>query len=74
MDVSCVRPDLSDLLFVLYSRPLHPELFGVFREQRVQRDDYQATLRITDTCHMVSWRCEDLCLRELVTTVDNPLP
>jgi hypothetical protein len=74
MNVSCVRPALSELYFVVYSRPLHPELFGIVREQQIHRDDYQATVRITDTCHVVSWRREDVCLTELVTTLDNPLP
>ena len=74
MSVSCVRPNLSELVFLLYSRPLHPELFDVFREQQIHRDDYHATIRITETCHLVSWQHEDLCLTEVVTTRDNSLP
>lgn len=74
MNVGCVRPKLSELVFLVYGRPLHPELFDVFREQHIQRDDYHATVRITDTCHLVSWQHNGQCLTELVTTLDNPLP
>ena len=74
MGVSFVRPNVSELCFLLYSRPLHPELFDVYREQYIHRDDYQAVIRITDTCHVVTWQHEDVCLTELVTTPENPLP
>ena len=62
------------MIFLLYSRPLHPELFEVVREQRVQRDDCLANVCITDTCHLVEWQHGKVCLTELVTTVDNLLP
>jgi hypothetical protein len=74
MSVSIVRPKVSELLFLLYSRPLHPELFDVMRQQHVQRDDYQASICITDTCHLIQWQHDKMCLTELVTTLDSPLP
>ena len=74
MSVGLVRPKVSELIFLLYSRPLHPELFDVVRDQRVQRDDYLANVCITDTCHLIEWQHGKVCLTELVTTVDNPLP
>jgi hypothetical protein len=74
MGVSFVRPSISELCFLLYSRPLHPELFDAHRQQLIQRDDYQALIRITDTGHAVSWQHEDVWLTELVTTPDSPLP
>ncbi len=74
MGVSFVRPKLADLCFLLYSRPLHPELFDVYRQQIIHRDDYQAIVRITDTCHLVTWQRDGVCLTELVTTPENPLP
>lgn len=74
MGLSCTRPKLSDLLFLVYSRPLHPELFDVFREQQVQRDEYQAIVQITDSCHLVAWRHAQVCLTEVLATPCNPLP
>lgn len=74
MSVSIARPKLSELFFVLYSRPLHPELFDVFREQQIQRDDYHALIRITDSCHAVSWNYGKLCLTEVATTQAAELP
>ena len=74
MRVSCVRPNIAELVFLLYSRPLHPELFDVFQSQHIHRDEYQATIWITETCHLVSWQRDALCLTEVVSTLDNSLP
>ena len=74
MNVSCVRPKISELMFLLYSRPLHPELFELYQVQQIHRDDYHASVAITETCHLVSWHHAGLCLTELVTTLNNPLP
>ncbi len=74
MNVSCVRPKISELMFFLYSRPLHPELFEVHREQIIHRDDYHATVRITDACHLISWQFDNACLTEAIAHRENPLP
>jgi hypothetical protein len=74
MNVQFVRPQLGELVFLVYSRPLHPELFGIYREQRVQRDDYQAVIRITDTGHVIEWTHAGRTLSELVTTANGPFP
>ncbi len=74
MNVSCIRPKISELMFLLYSRPLHPELFELLQVQQIHRDDYHATVAITDTCHLVSWHYAGVCLTELMTPVDNALP
>jgi len=70
----CVRPKVGDLRFVLFSRPLHPELFEVLEERRICRDDYQAVIRITEACHWITWRYGDLFLTEVLTPTNQPLP
>ena len=42
-----VRPKVAELVFQLYGRTLHPELFEVFATQTIQRGDYQAKVSIT---------------------------
>jgi hypothetical protein len=43
------------LVFQLYGRSLHPELFEVFNSRKVKRGDYEATIDITSG-HVVTWR------------------
>jgi hypothetical protein len=69
-----MRPKVGDLRFVLFSRPLHPELFDVIEERHICRDDYQAIIRITEACHWVTWRYGDLFLTEVLTPANHPLP
>lgn len=74
MSVGFVRPKVSQLMFLVYSRPLHPELFDIVRDQQIHRDDYHANISITDSCHVVRWQRERICITELVARVDCPLP
>ena len=69
-----VRPKIAELVFQLYGRSLHPELFQVFKRQTIQRGDYQATIDITSTGHMVTWRYHGLTLTEIATSAHHPLP
>lgn len=69
-----VRPKIAELVFQLYGRSLHPELFVVHREQQIARGDYQATLQITNTGHVVCWRYGGLFLTEVATSANQPLP
>ena len=69
-----VRPKVAELVFQLYGRPLHPELFEVCQSQRVERGDYQAKIDITTAGHVVTWRYRGLTLTEVATTTNQPLP
>lgn len=74
MSVGFVRPKVSDLMFFVYSRPLHPELFGTVRGQQIHRDDYQANISITETAHVIRWQHDKLWITELVARANDPLP
>jgi hypothetical protein len=39
MNAYSLRPPVSDLVFQLYGRPLHPELFDILAVRKVQRED-----------------------------------
>lgn len=69
-----VRPKVAELVFQLYGRPLHPELFVVHRWQTIERADYQAKIDITSAGHVVTWRCGGLTLTEVATSAHHPLP
>ena len=51
-----VRPKVAELVFQLYGRALHPELFQVHSTRTVKRGDYEATVNITSAGHVVTWR------------------
>jgi len=58
----------------LYGRPLHPELFDILAVRTVQREDYQLTVRITRTGHVLSWENADVHLTEVTAAADQDLP
>jgi hypothetical protein len=65
MSAFLVRPPVSDLVFQLYGRPLHPELFDILTVRTVQRDNYELRIWITRTGHVVTWENEDVLLTEV---------
>lgn len=69
-----VRPKVAELVFQVYGRPLHPELFQVHCSQTVERGDYWAKVDITSAGHVVTWRYAGLTLTEVATSAHHPLP
>lgn len=74
IDRLTVRPKVAEVVFRLYGRPLHPELFNVYARRAVKRGDYQAKIEITGTGHVVTWRYAGLTLTEAITSAHTPLP
>jgi hypothetical protein len=72
--VLTVRPKIAELVFQLYGRPLHPELFEVCCTRTVTRSEYEAKIDITSTGHVVAWRHAGLTLTEVTTSAHHPLP
>jgi hypothetical protein len=73
MSVFSARPRVSELVFRLYGKPLHPELFEILAVRKVQREDYELTVRITRTGHVISWANADVCLTELTAAAEAEL-
>ena len=69
-----LRPRVADLVFHLYDRPLHPELFDTLAVRTVKRDDYALTVRITRTGHAITWETKAAHLTEVTAAADLPLP
>ena len=68
------RPKVAELVFQLYGRPLHPELFEVYESRTVTRENYQAKIDITSAGHVVSWRYGGMTLTEVAASARHPLP
>src|SRR5262245_2898551 len=69
-----VRPRVADVVFRLYGRPLHPELFDVLAGRTVARDGYTLAVRLTRTGHLLGWTDGRVHLTELIVTADMELP
>ncbi|HMF12279.1 MAG TPA: DUF2617 family protein [Gemmataceae bacterium] len=74
MGVDFLRPRVCDLVFHLYGRPLHPELFDILAVRRIRREDYELTVRITRTGHVISWENADVHLTEVAAAAEQELP
>src|SRR5947208_4374360 len=74
MSAVLLRPPVGDLIFRLYGRPLHPELFDILAVRKVRREDYELTLRITRTGHVISWENREVYLTEVAAAAEQPLP
>lgn len=69
-----VRPRVAELVFRLYDRPLHPELFAAVAARRVEKNGVRLTVRLTPTGHVLEWSDGATTLTELTATADPDLP
>ena len=69
-----VRPKVAELVFQVYGRALHPELFEFHQTRVVERGGYQAKVQITSAGHLVTWRYDGVTLTEVAAAAHHPLP
>ena len=69
-----LRPKVGELVFQLYGRVLHPELFEICSTRSIDRGSYTASVSITTAGHLVTWRKDGLTLTEVATSLSQPLP
>ena len=74
MGVPFVRPRVSDVVFRLYDRALHPELFDAVAAKTVVRDGRRLTVRLTRTGHTLGWTDGSVHLEEVIAAADQELP
>ncbi len=55
MNAFSTRPRVEELVFQVYGRPLHPELFDILAVRRIQRSDYEVAVHITRSGHLITW-------------------
>jgi hypothetical protein len=72
--VISTRPKIAELVYQLYARSLHPELFDTHQSRTVERGGYRATIQITSAGHVVSWQYGGLTLTEVAAGAQHPLP
>jgi len=74
MRVDAARPDIDSLVFRLFSRSVHPELFDVLAQTTIRQDYYTAAVLICDAGHVIAFHHNRQTLCEVTTSVDRPLP
>jgi hypothetical protein len=65
---------VSELVFSLYQRALHPELFSIYASRHVRTEQYEATIWVANCSHVVSVFVGDMCLTELINSPEQVLP
>lgn len=65
MNAFLARPRVADLVFQVYGKPLHPEMFDILAHRRVEHEDAAIHVRITRAGHVVSWENGDVLLTEI---------
>jgi hypothetical protein len=74
MGVSHGRSRIADLAFRVFSRPIHPDWLAVREHHRVGVERWEADLRIVEGGHAVVFRAGPVCLTEILTGPETPLP
>ena len=74
MNAQVCRPPVSELVFHLFGRPVHPELLDILAVRRVEREDCRLTVAITRTGHLITWDNGAVCLTEVAAASADPLP
>jgi hypothetical protein len=65
---------VADLKFVLYRRPLHPELFHIYQSRHLERAAYQADIWVMGLSHVVTVQSNGRCVTEVTTDDVEVLP
>lgn len=74
MHVDFARPDVDSLVFRLFGRSVHPELFEVFAHSEIRQEAYSAAIQICDAGHVLCFRYKGQVLCEVATSAEHPLP
>lgn len=74
MNISDVRPDVAELTFQVFGRPIHPELLNTKASAEIRQEAYSAKLQVCDTGHAITFRRANHLLCEVVLSRESPLP
>ncbi|MDA7950755.1 MAG: DUF2617 family protein [Pirellulaceae bacterium] len=69
-----VRPKVSKLIYRIYNRSIHPELFETLGQRTIKRANYTVDVGITSAGHFVQWKSKNKILTEVSSLNTQPLP
>ena len=68
------KQSLSSLRFLLYDRPLHPELFDIYHDHHLVKKGYEAQIWVTGCTHVIGFYRDGLSLVQLTADAEALLP
>ena len=74
MELGQTLQRVADLKFVLYRRPLHPELFCIHKSRHLEWPNYQADIWVMGLSHVVAVQSGGRCITEVTTDDVEVLP
>ncbi len=74
MERGQTKQRVEELLFCLYQRPIHPELFKIHKAKRIEQSRYQAEIWVVGLAHVVTIQSGNQILTELITEDNEFLP
>lgn len=67
-------PNLEQMKFYVYRRPLHPELFSIVLDKRIDTGYFEAELWLIGTGHVIGFHRGESTLSEVLTSRAELLP
>lgn len=74
MGVSFARPDVTDLVFEVFERSVHPELLTIHSQSDWQHSACRVKIQICDAGHVLTVQHHDSVISEVATTQGTLLP
>jgi hypothetical protein len=74
LELGQTQQRVADLKFVLYRRPLHPELFRIHQSRHLERPAYQADVWVMGLSHVVTVQSNGRCVTEATSDDVEVLP
>ncbi|KPK80757.1 MAG: hypothetical protein AMJ81_11375 [Phycisphaerae bacterium SM23_33] len=68
------KKQVSELLFIVYNRALHPELFEIRHDHRIVKDKYESRIWVTGLSHVISFHRGEATLCEVIADTSAMLP
>lgn len=67
-------PRLEQVVYRLYERPMHPELFEIAAQKQIKRPAFEASVWLANQGHIISFHHEELTLAEVCIDAAFDLP
>lgn len=74
MEKGQTKQRVDELVFSLYQRPIHPELFQIYRVRRLEQRRYNAEIWVAGLAHVVTIQAGTQVLAEVITEDNELLP
>ncbi|MBM4074159.1 MAG: DUF2617 family protein [Planctomycetes bacterium] len=74
MSVQVSRPDTSNLVLCVFSRPLHPDLFLHEQSSALRNDEFTLEAKLCTTGHLLTLKYRSDVVSEVISDCQEPLP